>query len=373
MPDQPEPAIELSTGEPWRGLKPGMPRADTLRVLEAAGAKTEDDDTDPGWVLATAEEWGMEMRFTEDGVQALRQIVLDDWECVWAGQEIANRPLHEALAVLGDAASGASWREEDAVNMPFDDLEPAGEGPFTDVDLLREGTLWLPQRGLGLVMCDGAVNEIVWRRPEDVPTQFVGTVTEEQKQITKRPDLAEHLRKQWLQHRKSVQTASANPIQRILTLLLVVALGTIAWRGWKETQLWQAARVLPGNLVSVEKATKKPWRDRFVIKYSDPTGRPQTATLQSGDFYVSPREIGEEVQLRYAAGDPPRVAGPREASDMAFVRFVPWGIGAGAIYLVLWSAAGFAWRLKCAAARSKPPAPPAKPASPSPFTPDRGR
>jgi len=363
-------SIELSTGEPWRGLKPGMARAEAVRVLEAAGAQIQDDETDPGWVLANGEEWGMEMRFAEDGAQPLRQLVLDDWECVWTGQAIANQPLHTALAVLGVAASGAGWRAEDAVQEPFEDLKAPGPEPVADEDLLRDGSLWLPQRGLGLVMCDGAVNEIVWRRAEDVPRDFLGPVTEAQRQLSARPDLAAHLRNHWLAQRVSARRSINNPAQKLLTLLLVVALGFIGWRGWHETQRWQQARMLTGQLVSIEKATRKPWIDRCVIRYKDPTGRVQTATIGRNEFYVPPRETGEETQIAYLAGDPPQVKGSAHARDAAFLQVVPWAIGTVAGYMVLWSLAGFVGRLL------RKPAPPASssgPTPPPPFVPDRGR
>lgn len=369
MPESSSPPIELSTGEPWRGLKPGMPRADALRVLEAAGAKTSDDANDPGWLIATADEWGLELRFEESGEQRLRQIALDDWEAVWLDREVGGKPLHEVLATIGDAAVGASWRAEDAVNAAFDDLQPPGAGPFTDEALLGEGTLWLPRRNLGLVMCEGAVNEIVWRRQEDVPVQFAGPLTDAQRQFTTQPDFEEQLRKRWASQRLTTATPS-NPLQTVLTLLLAATLACIGWLGFQEVQRWQHAQTLAGQLVSIEKATRKPWIDHYTIKYKDPTGRPQTAVLEHGEFYIAPRETGEETQVCYLAGDPPRVKGPARARDSAFIDYVPWAIGAGATYLVLWCAAGFVWRLKRASA---PPVPPASPSAPPPFMPDRGR
>ena len=294
MPDSSSSPIELSTGEPWRGLKPGMTRADATRVLEEMGAKTSDDANDPGWMIATADEWGLELRFEESGEQRLRQIALDDWEAVWRGREIGGKPLHEVLATIGDAAVGASWRAEDAVNTAFDDLQPPGAGPCADETLLGEGTLWLPRHHLGLVLCEGAVNEIVWRRPEDMPTQFAGALTDAQKQFTAQPDFEEQLRKRWASQRLTTATPS-NPLQTILTLLLVATLAYIGWLGFQEMQRWQHARTLTGQLVSIEKATRKPWIDRYTIKYKDPTGRSQTAVLEHGEFYIAPREAGEET------------------------------------------------------------------------------
>ena len=41
---------------------------------------------------------------------------------------------------------------------------------------------------------------------------------------------------------------------------------------------------LPIALVSIEKATRKPWVDRYTVEYNDPSGRPQTAVLEHGEF-----------------------------------------------------------------------------------------
>lgn len=375
MPDK----IDLSTATTWRGLRPGMTRAEATHVLEAAKAEISDEDAnDAGWLLVHAEEWGMELRFEEGGEQRLRQIVLDDWECTWGGREFCNRPLHEALITLGDAARDAGWRAEDAVNQPFDDLEPSF-GSFADEDLLGEGTVWLRQRGLGLVMCDGTVNEVVWRRPEDVPTQLVGPVTEAQRETTKRSDLADHLSNVRVDRRLATSKAASasNPAQKLLTLLLIVALGYVGWLGFQETQRWQTAQMLTGKLDSIDKATRAPWIDRYNIQYTDPAGRPQTASVERGGFYVPPNEKGEETQIAYLAGDPPRVKGPAHARDSAFLEYVPWFIGVAAIYMVLWSIAGFVGRLrrKAAAAQPSGPAPPPSitPGPPQPFTPDHGR
>jgi len=363
----PEPApIELSTGEPWRGLKPGMPRAEAVAVLTAANASLSDDANDPSWLVATTEDWGLELRFEESGEQRVRQIALDDWEWVWAGEEIAGKPLHTALAAMGADARDARWRPEAAMTNAFDDLAPVGPGPFADEALLADGTLWLPRRGLGLVMCEGALNEAVWRRAEDVPKEFAGPLTDAQREFTKQPDFEQKLRARW-----RAAASPSNPVQTVLTLLLVVALSWIGREGFREMQRWQHAQLLTGKLVAIEKATKKPWIDRYVVRFTDPRGHAQMATLEHGEFYIAPSEPGEETQVAYLDGDPPRAKGPARARDAAFLEYVPWAVGAFAIYVVLWTTAGFISRLL----RSKPgPASaPRPPTPPQPFMPDRGK
>jgi len=376
MPDK----IDISTAATWRGLRPGMTRAEAMRVLGTSAVEIDDDANDPGWLLVHADEWGIELRFEESGEERLRQIVLDDWECTWAGREFCNRPLHEALVTLGDAGREAGWRAEDAVNESFEDLQPPSPEGTADEDLLGEGTVWLRSRGIGLVMCDGAVNEVVWRRPEDVPAQLLGPVTDAQREITKRADLEDHLSK--LRVSKSVEarktSSASNPVQKLLTLLFIAALGWVGWQGLQETQRWQTAQTLTGKLARIDKATSKPWIDHYVIEYTDPAGHAQTASVERGGFYVPPNAIGEETKIAWLAGNPPRVKGPAHARDSAFLEYVPWFIGVCAVYMVLWSIAGFVGRLMRNAAAARPPGRPAPPPSatpgpPPPFTPDRGR
>lgn len=369
MPEQTSPAPDFLTAQTWHGLRPGMSRAGAQRVIEAAEFETRSVEDDPGWLLIVTDEWELALRFDEGGEQRLRSLTLDDFETRWGGREIVGLRFHEALEVLGDEARDAGWRPEGRGD-PFETSAPeANAAPVSDSALLGDGTLWLPRRGLGLIMCEGEVNEVEWRLPEDVPKQFVGPVTEAQKQISMRPDMQQFLRKRWAAERAAA--AEVNPLQRVLTLVLAIILGTIGWRAFQETQRWQQAQVLTGKLAGIDKATRRPWVDHYLIKYTDPTGRAQLASLERGEFYVAPREIGDETQIHYLAGDPPRTKGPARARDSAFIDYAPKALGAGAIYIVLWTAAGFAWRLMRLSKSTA--AAPASPAAPSPFTPDRGR
>ncbi|MEQ1862093.1 MAG: hypothetical protein ABMA13_19420 [Chthoniobacteraceae bacterium] len=348
---------DLATATNWRGLKPGMTRADALRAIEAAGAEiSNEDETDPGWLLAVGEKWGVELRFAEGGDQPLRQIALDDEGCHWAGRPLPGLPLHEALAVLGDAARGAGWRPEDATDEAFADLEPPGPGPFSDARLLSEATVWIRSRGLGLVMCGGEVNEIIWRRAEDVPRDLIGPVTEAQRQITARPDREKFLRDEYVGERVPNRPAPrSNPLQRILNLALVIALGLIGWQAWLEMQRWHKAIILTGKVVVIERATAKPWRDHYRVRFIDPSGRSQGVTLAQGEFYIPPGEIGAEVQVAYVPEDPPRVKGLAYSRDAAFTRYMPWAIGVGLLYMVGSLAAAVIARRLATPALPRPP------------------
>jgi hypothetical protein len=96
-------------------------------VIHDAGVSSDDDANDPEWMVVR--EWGMELRFAEDGEQRLRQIALDDPRFRWAGKALLDEPLHLALAALGEAARDAGWRPENALLTEFDDLTELPPAP----------------------------------------------------------------------------------------------------------------------------------------------------------------------------------------------------------------------------------------------------
>jgi hypothetical protein len=321
-----------------------MMRSEVKRLLEAAGAEISEDDTDPEWMLAMWEEGaGFELFFVGEGEQPLRQIILDDGETSWSGRKFIGEPLHKALAVIGDAAIGAGWRPEGAADERFADLNPPAPGPFADESLLDEGTLWLPRRNLGLVMCSGVINVVVWRRPEDFPRQLVGPVTEVQKQITARPDCEEYLR---LRVSEISQEASAkmSGSQKVLLLAFILVLGWLGWQAFLEQQRWQTAGRVLGRVSEIVETPGKMAGKVFRVTFPDREGRQHSADLETGEFYIAPTTVGEEVELAFVDGNPPRVMGLSRVGDAAFLRYVPWFIGATAGYTILLIALRFVER-----------------------------
>lgn len=313
-----------------------MTRDEAMRAIEAAGAEQSEDANDPGWMLVTGEEWGLELRLEESGEQRIRQIAIDSEECHWAGRKIVGVPVHEAVAAIGHDAQGTGWRPEDPVTGAFDDLGPIPTGSWTDEDLLESGTLWVPLRSIGLGMIGGLVGDVVWREPRDIPRHLAGPLTESQRQLSRRPDLRKHLHKRGTEPGGGAASLpkAARAAERLLKLLLVVAFAYLGREAWRESQRWHTAVPVTGQLVQIDKATAKPWVDRYQMKYRDPAGRMQRAVIEAGEFYVAPREVGEEVALSYADGEPPQVRGPAYARDAVFLEYLPKFLGVFVIYLV---------------------------------------
>jgi hypothetical protein len=337
-------SIDFSTATVWRGVRPGMLRSEVVRILKAAEAEIDDEDTH--WQLAMWDEKNLELFFAGEGEEPLREVLVDDEANTWDGRPIIGRPLHEVLATIGDAASGAGWRPENAADEQLEDLNPPGAGPFADESLLSEGTLWLPRKNLGLVMGEGVIDAIVWRRPEDFPRQFVGPITEAQKQLSARPDFREYLRSR----RQEISSAQAVPegsgTQRLLIFAFIVALAWLGWKAFKEQQLWNTAPHIFGKVTEIVEKTGRMTTKLFRVSYAAPGGSTHSAELEPADFYTSPTVPGEEVELAYVDGNPPQVMGLARIRDAAFVRYVPWFIGAAAIYVILNISVRFLARLR---------------------------
>jgi hypothetical protein len=324
-----------------------MMRSEVVRIVESGGGEISEDDTDPEWMLVMLEDGNFELLFAGEGEQPLRQFILDDETIVWRGQKIIGEPLHKVLSEIGGAAQGAGWRPECAAEERFADLNPPETGPFADESLLDEGTLWLPRRSLGLVMCGGLVNVVVWRRQEDFPRQLVGPVTEAQKEITARTDCEEFLRE-----RVSEISAALTPREKTSgsqIVLILAFIGVLAWLGWQafqEQQRWQTAGQVSGKVTEIVDTPGKLVSKVFRVSFTDPQGRQHTADLEPGEFYVTPTAVGEEVDLAFVDGNPPRVMGPSRVRDAAFMRYVPWFIAAAAAYAILSIAIRFIERQK---------------------------
>jgi hypothetical protein len=337
-------SIDFSTATAWRGVRPGMLRSEVVRILKSAGAEIDDEDTH--WQLAMWDEKNLELFFAGEGEEPLREVLVDGEENTWNGRPMIGRPLHEALATIGDAASGAAWRPENAADQQLEDLNPPGTGPFSDESLLSKGTLWLPRKNLGLAMYDGEVYAIVWRRPEDFPRQFVGPVTEAQKQLSARPDCKEYLRSRVQEISSTQATPEGSGVQRLLIFAFIVALAWLGWNAFKEQQLWNTAPHIFGKVTEIVDKTGGLTRKLYRVSYADSNGGTHSAELEPADFYTSPTAPGEEVELAYVDENPPRVMGLSRVRDAAFVRYVPLFVGAAAIYVILNISIRFLARLK---------------------------
>jgi hypothetical protein len=159
-------------------------------------------------------------------------------------------------------------------------------------------------------------------------------VSEAQKQLSARPDCKEHLRERV----REISAAEKTPGSRLQSLLVLAFIFALAWLGWQaflEHQRWHTAPHVFGKVTEIVDTPKGFTKRLYRVNYADDEGRRQMAELEPADFYVSPTAPGEEVELAYVAGNPPRVMGMSRVRDAAFIRYLPWFIAVTAIYAIL--------------------------------------
>ena len=351
MPDQP--LFDLAQPDAWFGFHPGMTRTEVLAGLEKR-ALGKDGDGEQNFSV-TVDEVELEFWFATDGSARVRQISAEAAEIFWHGKNLLDERVDDALRTM-EPHGPALWVAHDIVAFPFPEQKPAATtppAPPTDDELLERSTVWLPEHGLGLAIYEGVVMGVAWRGPQDFPTQFAGPVTAAQRELSRRPDLEEYLReKRIVQNHVERRRGPLDYVRGALTVATVVVVAMIARRGFHDTQMWAQAPVLPGKLLAFERGPKKEFReylppplprlipagrpvetDLYRVEFQDPAGARREAVLEPSEFYVPPREVGEEVQVIYAAGEPPRVHGPSRARDAAFIDYVPWVICVGVLWL----------------------------------------
>jgi hypothetical protein len=303
-------------------------------------------------IAVESEEWRFEMWFETTGAERLRQLATES-EARLNGKPIVGVRLDEALRAMEPLGRTPMWSTDDASDDPFGGGNRVKSGPVTDEELLEEGTVWLLDRGFGLVIWEGAVIDLVWREAGDLPAQLAGPVTEAQRALSKRSDLSDYLRGRKEAATSVVVKDPKAPLHAVLVVICLGLLAFVAYKGFQEMRVWNGAEKLTGKFVSKEEEPRKKFldlapeavrqhmpddprrkREMYNITYLDPALHRQSVKLEAAEFYVPPREEGEEVPLAYVDGDPPRVKGLSRASDAAFLEYFPWGIAVGLFYVV---------------------------------------
>jgi hypothetical protein len=354
MPD--DSPFDLAKLDAWCGVRPGMTRTQVREMMQQRGVEVEDYGSD--CLTATTDDWELEFDFTTDGTERLRQLSVDGDAILWQGQPLMGLRVDDALRLLGSPA-GARWQSAEDPPTPEAGAEPPP--PPADEELLEEGTIWLPERGLGLLVFQGEVMEVAWRASPDLPKSFAGPVTEAQRQLSKRPDLENYLQvKRTEEYKREEKKDPLAPLRKLVTIATIVALVLVGKKGFEEMRLWNQAPTLTAKLVAVENVPMKQFRDflpsavRWLVPRTKPViveayrvefmppseASPQQAVLERGELYVPPQNPGDEVPVAYVAGTPSRVKGLSRARDSAFVDYMPWAMAIGALWLIIHFALG---------------------------------
>jgi hypothetical protein len=345
------PVLDLATSENWFGFRPGMNRAEALEQL--AKLQLEESESGDDYLTVGLGNTELELWFETKGAKRLRQLGVDG-DVVWNDQAITGVRLDDALRALEPFERAPQWDINDATNDPFPVGVAGPPVPASGERLLAESTVWLPDKGIGLVVYEAVVSAVVWRQRDHLPDRFLGPVTDDQRQLSKRPDLADYLREKRLA--RPVAGVKRDPLVAFRVLLVVVCLvllALVAGAGFREWLRWNNAPVLNGKFVAMDEVPRKKFfdqgpdflrrhmpddlrlrRELYRVDFLDPAGTPRSVLLEAADFYIAPHDPGEDVQLAFIAGNPPEAKGLSRARDAAFLRYFPRAIAVALLYWV---------------------------------------
>lgn len=366
-------SFDLATLDSWCGCRPGMTRTQVREALQIAGLEAEAYGQDN--LTVTEDEWEMEFYFATDGSERLRQLSIDGNAIHWKGTPLMDLRVDEAVRTIHPAGPWL-WTDYDVVGSPFPDPDEADAPPATDEALLLESTLWWPERGLGLIIYEGAIFGVAWRSAPDLPPRYAGPLTAAQRELSQRADLPSYLQEKHTHEITITQPKDPLRFARgAWTVAAIVAMALTARDGIREMFLWGEAPTVKAKVLAMERGPLKqffeylpqpiprylpqwllagkwsglpPETDLFLVEFTDPQGQRHEARLESAEFYIAPREIGTEVEVVYAGGEPPRVKGPSRVRDAAFIEHIPWAISIGVLWLLGQIAIGVLpalWRL----------------------------
>lgn len=313
-----------------RGMGPlelDLDRESIVERLDAAEIEFDGPKEDPTYL--ELEDGDLELTFEEEEPHRLLQIIASDDRTLVNGQPVIDRRVQEVIDEWGIAADDTLWRLEPAYNDdPRGSVEPPPT-PVTDRELIINGTLWVKSYGVGLKVYRGEVEQIAIRMPIHVPAYGSGPLTDAQREILCQAELPNAF-----DAPTSAKKTLVGWLQTLLTVVCVIAIGIIAWQGVQFQQRWNNATMVEGTVVAVDPPPPATWPDTLTVEYADGDGKTHQVVWKPADVYTT-REIGEKVQVHYLPEEPDKPMGPARVRDAAFLVYVPYGIAAAAIYLVL--------------------------------------
>lgn len=310
-------------GEMWRVelgqgmgcLRLGETREEVVRAL--AAARIEHDWEEDEGTEAYLDALDTELKFKGGANPELREIEVWDERVRLGTRSVIGERLHTIVDFLQVPEGETLWRYE-GEGMGSDGRQPLA----TDRSLLARGTLWIVPLGLGLTMMNGEICAVLVRRPEESPRRGLGTFSAEQRALSARGDLYLQLNPKPVSGGKPGRSW----IQGLLSVAMVGTLGLTVWRAIEYQQRWNAAVVAPAEVVEVDPPPPHPFPERYTVTYQDQAGTARRVVLERRDVYVAP-QVGEKVEVRYLPESPDQPLGPARWGDVAFEKYVPWGIG----------------------------------------------
>jgi hypothetical protein len=265
-----------------------------------------------------------ELKFKTTSPPVLMEIVVEDERVRLGPLPVVGERLHKIVELLQVRDEETVWRLEDE-ERPKDGQRPL----VTDKILLDGGTLWIPALGLGLGMVRGEICTMRLRQPGEAPRRGDGSLTASQRELSARKDLPQYLIRQ-----PGELSPKQGCFQGVLGVALAGSLVLLVWQGIGYQRRWNEAPAVEGEVIDVKPPPPDPFPTEYTISYLDQRAAPHQVVLKHADVYVTPH-VGDKVEIRFLPEAPDQPMGPARYRDAAFEKYVPWGIGIVAAYLVI--------------------------------------
>lgn len=316
----PELDFEVKPGEGWGPFKLGESRTSIIALLKSKGLEYDDENDDEAG-LGGLRLWNPYVLFSFDGLggdSQLVQIGIEANEITTNGQAPASNSLDDILVAFGvQSFADTNWREhhpEDEFNVQDDP-----DANRDDEDLLDIGTLWLTKQGIGLAMLSGQVDEIAIRRPDQVPQNGFGPLSERQLEralTLKERRAKESAPKVYKPGPLAPYMAYVRPLVNwgcgLALAAIVVLCGYTQYR-------WQNSSSAEGTLVAKIPPDAN-FPDEYVYEYTTADGVKRTVHVP--DQYVGLPEIGDKTELRYLEEAPDRAVVVSQSHDQGFFEYI---------------------------------------------------
>lgn len=324
-------SVELGVG--MGPLVLGRPRNEILEILQKhlrneVDSKELDDifELDDNEIYIDAIETNLV--FSSDSPPSLKRLDVAEDRVTFGSMEVLGKPLHEIVALLNIPASETLWCDF------YDDDEQVQaankkSAPKSDHLLLVAGTLWITSLGLGLTVYRGKVDSIHLCTPDDSPRYGTGTWNDQQKELSEAGFESTSTLKN-----ATKAAAPEHILIRLMFLAMVIAIGSVIWKGVRIQQEWDREPDVQATVVAKDPPPPAPFPDTYTVSYSDGKGVARQATFRAVDVYGVP-EVGAEIPIRFLPSAPDKPLTHVHLEDVGFDYAIPRCIAIGAIYLVL--------------------------------------
>lgn len=263
--------------------------------------------------------------FSQDGAKLLRRIDIDDDRMRFGDMEVHFKPVHEIVELLSIPESETLWCDHyDEQEQKEFERGKKVDASESDQELLQKGTLWITTLGLGMSLVSGDVFTVHLCDPDHVPRFGTGQWTAAQCQLSKSDVEPIYV----------PTNSKTNRGAAVLTFLLMVALGWLAWTAIGIQRQWDALPEVKSRVVATNPPPPEPFPREFTVAYTDAAGAERQATFPDTDIIGLP-QVGDEIPIKYMPDSPDKPLAMVRYRDIGMDFAMPIGFTIFGIYVGL--------------------------------------